>query len=146
MMPWLKTDARDLERRVGGESMVPIYFILVLTGVVPCLGGGGGGGRGGGGGEGEGGEGEGGGGSGSGEGSGSSGKGGGSSSVNGVSTSVPVKSASGSISNARSYGSGSTTVITIPSGQLFSGRLSGGGTRNNVFGSRFVPFASSAAH
>ena len=53
-----------------------------------------------------------------------------------------MKSASGSISSAESYGSGSTKVNTIPSGQLFSGRLSGGGTRSDVFGSRFVSFSS----
>jgi hypothetical protein len=54
-----------------------------------------------------------------------------------------VKSASGTTSIARSYGSGSTKVATIPSGQLYSGRLSGGGTRSSIFGSRFAGFTSS---
>ncbi|KAF8530865.1 hypothetical protein JB92DRAFT_3092634 [Gautieria morchelliformis] len=52
------------------------------------------------------------------------------------SSSVPITGASGSKANARSYGGGSTKVTTIPAGQLFSGRSSGGGTRNDVFGSR----------
>jgi len=36
----------------------------------------------------------------------------------------------------RSYGGGSTKVTTIPSGQPFSGRTTGGGTRDNVFGNQ----------
>ncbi|KAF8577674.1 hypothetical protein K439DRAFT_1364203 [Ramaria rubella] len=82
--------------------------------------------------------GKGGGGGGSGGKSGSSGKsGGGSTGGKGIGSpgsSVPVKSPSGSTANAISYGGGSTKVTTIPASQLFSGRLSGGGTRPNIFG------------
>ncbi|KIM48790.1 hypothetical protein M413DRAFT_86133 [Hebeloma cylindrosporum] len=86
--------------------------------------GGGGGGRGGGGSSGGG---------GGGKGSGGSGSGGGGA----AGRSSPISS-SGSSKSATSYGSGGGKASTIPSGQLFAGRTSGGGTRSEVYGNRFV--------
>ncbi|KAF8223832.1 hypothetical protein L208DRAFT_1411362 [Tricholoma matsutake] len=84
-------------------------------------GGGGGGGRGGGGGGAKG--------SSSSSGAGTKGVGG----VGGVKS--PVNTG-GSTKSATSYGSGGGKSAPISAGQLFSGRQSGGGTRNQVFGSQ----------
>ncbi|EKM57725.1 uncharacterized protein PHACADRAFT_251537 [Phanerochaete carnosa HHB-10118-sp] len=94
----------------------------------PRKGGGGGGGKGGGSG-GEGG--------GTGKGSGSEGSGDGSTGSSGRS-SVPLSGSTGG-SNDRTitaYGKGGGSASTIPSGQLFAGRNVGGGTRDQVFGTR----------
>ncbi|KDR73593.1 hypothetical protein GALMADRAFT_280747 [Galerina marginata CBS 339.88] len=77
----------------------------------------------------KGGGGKGGGSSGGGKGGSSGGTGGGS----GTARSSPISS-SGSSKSATSYGSGGGKATTIPSGQLFAGRESGGGTRSQVFG------------
>ncbi|OBZ67927.1 hypothetical protein A0H81_12166 [Grifola frondosa] len=61
---------------------------------------------------------------------GSGGKGG--SSARG--SSVPVSGSTAGRKVAASYGSGGTPITTIPYGQPFAGRQSGGGTRNQVFG------------
>lgn len=66
-------------------------------------------------------------------GGGKSGSGGGT----GAGRSSPISS-SGSSKSATSYGAGGGKVTTIPSGQLFAGRTSGGGTRSEVFGNRYV--------
>ncbi|KAJ3716313.1 hypothetical protein DFJ43DRAFT_1227653 [Lentinula guzmanii] len=42
----------------------------------------------------------------------------------------------GSSRSITPYGNGATKVITIPSGQLFSGRSAGGATRSQIFGTR----------
>lgn len=47
-------------------------------------------------------------------------------------------STSGSSKSATSYGAGGGKSFTIPSGQLFAGRTSGGGTRLEIYGNRFV--------
>jgi hypothetical protein len=73
------------------------------------------------------------GGGGKGAGGGKSGSGG----STGAGRSSPISS-SGSSKSATSYGAGGGKVTTIPSGQLFAGRTSGGGTRSEVFGNRFV--------
>ena len=52
--------------------------------------------------------------------------------------SVPVEGATVGRTTAVSYGAGSTRVITIPQGQLFAGRTSGGGTRDAIYGNRQV--------
>ncbi|KAL4079790.1 hypothetical protein J3A83DRAFT_1156224 [Scleroderma citrinum] len=50
---------------------------------------------------------------------------------------VPVKGSSASgKSSASVYGYGGGKSIIIPSGQLFAGRSAGGGTRDQIFGSR----------
>ncbi|KAJ7644159.1 hypothetical protein FB45DRAFT_289713 [Roridomyces roridus] len=53
----------------------------------------------------------------------------------GARTNEPI-TASGSSRTATSYGNGGGKIITIPSGQLFQGRMEGGGTRAEVFGTR----------
>ncbi|KAJ7505290.1 hypothetical protein B0H11DRAFT_1708391 [Mycena galericulata] len=53
----------------------------------------------------------------------------------GTTKTVPIKT-SGTSKTATSYGEGGGKVITIPSGQLFSGRPEGSGTRAQVFGTR----------
>ncbi|KAJ3989646.1 hypothetical protein F5890DRAFT_1400640 [Lentinula detonsa] len=69
--------------------------------------------------------------------SGSSSSGKGSSSSSGKGSSFSSSSSSGSSSRSITpYGNGATKVITIPSGQLFSGRSAGGATRSQVFGTR----------
>ncbi|KAJ3739506.1 hypothetical protein DFH05DRAFT_1537946 [Lentinula detonsa] len=69
--------------------------------------------------------------------SGSSSSGKGSSSSSGKGSSFSSSSSSGSSSRSITpYGNGATKVITIPSGQLFSGRTAGGATRSQVFGTR----------
>lgn len=83
--------------------------------------GGGGGGKGGGGGGGKS------------SGSGSGGRGG------GTARSSPISSG-GSSKSATSYGNGGGRSSSIPSGQLFAGREAGGGTRNEVVGTRYVYF------
>ncbi|KDQ52174.1 hypothetical protein JAAARDRAFT_139228 [Jaapia argillacea MUCL 33604] len=103
----------------------------------------GGGGKGGGsGGKGGGSSGKGGGSGGKGGGSSSKGsgsKGGGSSTTKGKTSSVSLSG--GKTSNGKStatrYGHGGGKSIVIPSGQLFSGRTAGGGSRSQVFGSRY---------
>ncbi|KAH9848782.1 hypothetical protein C2E23DRAFT_738709 [Lenzites betulinus] len=50
--------------------------------------------------------------------------------------SVPVSGSTAGRSSAVSYGSGTTKVVTIPAGQPFSGRQSGGATRGQIFGTR----------
>ncbi|TFY79891.1 hypothetical protein EWM64_g4126 [Hericium alpestre] len=85
--------------------------------------GGGGGGKGGGGGS-----------------SGGKGSSGGSSSGGGSvgSTSrVPVSNLPAGKSSATAYGSGGGRPVTIPAGQPFAGRTTGGGTRNQVYGNTF---------
>ncbi|OBZ65512.1 hypothetical protein A0H81_14465 [Grifola frondosa] len=76
-------------------------------------------------------------------GKGSGGKGGGSSggsegssgsSSGSRGSSVPISGATSGRTSATSYGSGGGKVTTIPSGQLFAGRQSGGATRNQVYG------------
>ena len=47
-------------------------------------------------------------------------------------------SSGGTTKAATSYGSGGGKAVAIPSGQLFAGRSSGGGTRSEVVGTRFV--------
>lgn len=81
--------------------------------------------------------------------SGSSGSKGGSSgttsSAGKGSVNKPVSGSTGGTSRTSSaYGSGGGSPVTIPSGQLFAGRTSGGGTRSQVFGTRQVspPFPS----
>ncbi|KAF9225627.1 hypothetical protein BS17DRAFT_554757 [Gyrodon lividus] len=70
-------------------------------------------------------------------GSGSSSSEGGGTSSGGKQTSVPISgSTSSGKSTATVYGSGGGKSITIPSGQLFSGRSAGGGSRGQVFGTR----------
>ncbi|KAI0641447.1 hypothetical protein C8Q79DRAFT_1077878 [Trametes meyenii] len=49
---------------------------------------------------------------------------------------VPVSGSTVGRTNAISYGSGTTKVVTIPAGQPFSGRTSGGATRDQIYGSR----------
>lgn len=87
-----------------------------------------------------------------GKGGGSSGKGGGSSSSSsskgssskgsdggsssGTEKSVPISGSTGGRSTATAYGFGGGKATTIPAGQLFAGRVSGGGTRDQVYGSR----------
>jgi len=88
----------------------------------------GGGGRGGGGKSG---------GSSSGSRSGSSGKSGGSSGGSPGKSSSPI-STGGTSRGATAFGAGGGQALAIPSGQLFAGRLVGGGTRNQVYGDRFV--------
>ncbi|KAG6899917.1 hypothetical protein C0995_004657 [Termitomyces sp. Mi166 len=87
-------------------------------------GGGGGGGRGGS----SGGKGS----SGKGSGSSSSGKG----SSGSSSKTSPSISSGGKTISAKSYGTGGGTPAAIPAGQLFAGRMAGGGTRGQVFGTR----------
>ncbi|KAJ7044162.1 hypothetical protein C8F04DRAFT_691203 [Mycena alexandri] len=53
----------------------------------------------------------------------------------GTSKSSPV-STSGSSKSATSYGNGGGKVVSIPAGQLFSGRMEGSGTRSQVFGTQ----------
>ncbi|KAJ6585019.1 hypothetical protein B0H19DRAFT_860845, partial [Mycena capillaripes] len=69
------------------------------------------------------------------KGGGEEGGGAGGGGTGGTSRSTPI-STSGSSKSATSYGSGGGPAITIPSGQLFSGRNEGGGTRAQVFGTR----------
>ncbi|TFK82877.1 hypothetical protein K466DRAFT_499513 [Polyporus arcularius HHB13444] len=85
--------------------------------------GGGGGGKGGGGG---------------GKSSGSSGSGssGSSGSVGSRGSSVSVPGATAGRSSAVSYGSGTTKVVSIPQGQPFAGRQSGGATRGSIYGNQ----------
>ncbi|KIY53261.1 hypothetical protein FISHEDRAFT_33607 [Fistulina hepatica ATCC 64428] len=79
--------------------------------------------------------------------SGSSSKGSSSSSSKGSSSSGSSKGSSGTVRSssisaggttkaAKSYSYGSSKVTTIPSGQLFSGRTEGGGTRPQVYGTQ----------
>ncbi|KAI0365780.1 hypothetical protein BV20DRAFT_972680 [Pilatotrama ljubarskyi] len=68
--------------------------------------------------------------------SGSDGSSGSSGSVGSRGASVPVSGSTVGRSNAVSYGSGTTKVVTIPAGQPFAGRSSGGATRGQVFGSQ----------
>ncbi|KAJ7765329.1 hypothetical protein B0H16DRAFT_416941 [Mycena metata] len=105
-VPFLTKKKQLSRRRGGGKS------------------GGGGGESGGGGGE-SGGGGE--------KGSGSTGSG--ESGSTGAPRSSPVTT-SGSSKQATSYGVGGGAVVTIPSGQLFTGRMEGGATRAQVFGTR----------
>lgn len=76
--------------------------------------------------------------------SGSSGSKGGSSGTTSSSTgkgavNKPVSGSTGGTSRTSSaYGSGGGSAVTIPSGQLFAGRSSGGGTRSQVYGTRHV--------
>ncbi|KAI0823482.1 hypothetical protein BC628DRAFT_1383403 [Trametes gibbosa] len=66
----------------------------------------------------------------------STGSSGSSGSVGSRGASVPVSGATAGRSSAVSYGSGTTKVVTIPAGQPFTGRQSGGATRDQVFGTR----------
>ncbi|KAJ6559162.1 hypothetical protein DFH09DRAFT_521350 [Mycena vulgaris] len=61
--------------------------------------------------------------------------GGGAEGAGGTSRSTPV-STSGTAKLASSYGSGGGKIVTIPSGQVFSGRTEGSGTRGQVFGTQ----------
>ena len=56
---------------------------------------------------------------------------------------VPVSGPTHGITEATAYGSGSTRVVSIPSGQPFSGRTYGGGTRSAVYGTQCVLLLSS---
>ena len=51
-------------------------------------------------------------------------------------SSVAVSGSTVGRTEAVSYGTGTTKVITIPQGQLFSGRTSGGATRSAIYGNR----------
>lgn len=53
----------------------------------------------------------------------------------GTQSSVPISGATNGKRSAVSYGPGGGKVTTIPQGQPFAGRSSGGGTRNQVYGS-----------
>ncbi|KAJ7884367.1 hypothetical protein B0H14DRAFT_3128403 [Mycena olivaceomarginata] len=65
-----------------------------------------------------------------------SGKGGLSSSSSKGGASTPIKTSSGgSTKFVSTYGDGGRKVITIPAGQMFAGRVQGGATRNQVWGS-----------
>ncbi|KAI8974802.1 hypothetical protein BD414DRAFT_497520 [Trametes punicea] len=104
-------------------------------------GGGGGGARGGGGSSGEGSSGgskgsSGSSGSESGGSSSSSGRSGSSGSVGSKGASVPVSGSTVGRTNAVSYGDGNTKAITIPAGQPFAGRTSGGAARGQIFGTQ----------
>ncbi|KAG6331314.1 hypothetical protein ID866_7774 [Astraeus odoratus] len=78
-----------------------------------------------------------GGGKGSGGSKGSSGSGKGSSSTGGGKTSsVSLSGATSYFNSASAYGYGGGKSITIPSGQPFEGRSAGGGTRDQVFGTK----------
>jgi hypothetical protein len=79
------------------------------------------------------------------KGGGRGGGGGGSSSSSGgrgsSGSSGSSRPVSGLPSNSRgtsSYSGGGGSPVTIPAGQAFAGRTLGGGTRGQVFGSRFV--------
>ncbi|KAI1787954.1 hypothetical protein LXA43DRAFT_1063932 [Ganoderma leucocontextum] len=50
---------------------------------------------------------------------------------------VSVSGATNGRTTAVAYGSGTTKVITIPQGQPFAGRSSGGATRDSVYGNRY---------
>nr|VWO94692.1 Uncharacterized protein [Ganoderma boninense] len=52
-------------------------------------------------------------------------------------SSVPVSGATNGRTTAVAYGSGTTRVVTIPAGQPFAGRSSGGATRDAVYGNRY---------
>ncbi|KAG5720897.1 hypothetical protein E4T56_gene368 [Termitomyces sp. T112] len=73
-------------------------------------------------------------------GKGSSGKGSGISSgskgSSGSSKTSPSISSGGQKISSKSYGAGGGTPAMIPAGQLFGGRMAGGGMRNQVFGTR----------
>ncbi|KAF9814144.1 hypothetical protein IEO21_05282 [Rhodonia placenta] len=70
-----------------------------------------------------------------GSGSSSGGKGGSSgSSSSGKSQSIPLSGSTGGKKTATTYGSGGGRAVTIPAGQPFAGRTSGGGTRGQVYG------------
>lgn len=69
--------------------------------------------------------------------SGKSPSGGSSSGSTGARRSTPVSSG-GTSKSAVSYGPGSGKVTTIPAGQLFAGRSSGGGTRTQIYGNEYV--------
>ncbi|KAI0754032.1 hypothetical protein C8Q80DRAFT_1136347 [Daedaleopsis nitida] len=66
----------------------------------------------------------------------SSGSSGSSGAIGSRGASVPVSGSTVGRGNAVSYGSGTTQVITIPAGQPFAGRTSGGATRGSVFGTQ----------
>ncbi|KZS96377.1 hypothetical protein SISNIDRAFT_451066 [Sistotremastrum niveocremeum HHB9708] len=59
-----------------------------------------------------------------------------SSGSSGSSRSVPISNAGNGRSSATAYGLGGGAVGTIAAGSLFAGRSIGGGTRNQVYGSR----------
>ncbi|KAF8809092.1 hypothetical protein BYT27DRAFT_7094897 [Phlegmacium glaucopus] len=50
-------------------------------------------------------------------------------------SSTPITTA-GTSRSATAYGAGGGRALAIPSGQLFAGRLAGGGTRDQVYGNR----------
>ncbi|KAF8809096.1 hypothetical protein BYT27DRAFT_7163500 [Phlegmacium glaucopus] len=50
-------------------------------------------------------------------------------------SSTPITTA-GTSTSATTYGAGGGRALAIPSGQLFAGRLAGGGTRDQVYGDR----------
>lgn len=52
--------------------------------------------------------------------------------------SVPVSGLPKGSKGSSSYGQGGGRPVTIPAGTVFAGRTSGGGTRDQVFGSRYV--------
>ncbi|KAJ6477406.1 hypothetical protein C8R47DRAFT_1178762 [Mycena vitilis] len=60
---------------------------------------------------------------------------GGAGGTGGTTRSTPI-SAAGTSKSATSYGAGGGPAVTIPSGQLFSGRVEGTGTRAQVFGTQ----------
>ncbi|KAI0715907.1 hypothetical protein C8T65DRAFT_642837 [Cerioporus squamosus] len=70
--------------------------------------------------------------------SGSSGSGssGSSGSVGSRGSSVSVPGSTAGRSSAVSYGSGTTKVVSIPQGQPFAGRQSGGATRGSIYGNQ----------
>ncbi|KAM5543616.1 hypothetical protein V8D89_002867 [Ganoderma adspersum] len=50
---------------------------------------------------------------------------------------VPVSGATNGRTTAVAYGSGTTRIVTIPQGQPFAGRTSGGATRDAVYGNSY---------
>ena len=68
----------------------------------------------------------------------SSGSSGSTGSVGTRGSTVPVSGATNGRTTAVAYGSGTTKVVTIPQGQPFAGRTSGGATRGSVYGNRCV--------
>lgn len=69
-------------------------------------------------------------------GSGKGSSGGSSGRSSGTEKSVPISGSTGGRSTATAYGFGGGAAKTIPAGQLFAGRISGGGTRDQVYGTR----------
>ncbi|EJF55422.1 hypothetical protein DICSQDRAFT_175932 [Dichomitus squalens LYAD-421 SS1] len=59
------------------------------------------------------------------------------SSVGSRGATVPVSGSTGGRTGAVAYGSGTTKAVTIPQGQPFAGRTSGGATRDSIYGNSY---------